>query len=98
MEYKIIWAGTEDTIELAIDGLIINIYYVKDLRKEGIISFQIPAGEKKVMVYLPADATILIRNFEINGDVFPVEKSEKVIRLIKLLSLWEPINMEGRFT
>ena len=38
-----------------------------------------PAGEKKVTVYLPADATILIRNFEINADMFPVEKGDKVL-------------------
>jgi len=79
LEYKIIWVGSEDSIELAVDGLITKIYYIKDLQKEGKITFEMPAGEKKVMVYLPADATILIRNCEINVDVFPVEKKEKVL-------------------
>ncbi len=79
LEYKLIWVGSEDSIELAVDGLITKIYYVKDLQKEGKINFEMPAGEKKVIVYLPADATILIRNFEINADVFPVEKKEKVL-------------------
>ncbi len=79
LEYKIIWVGSEDSIELVIDGLVTKIYYVKDLLKEGKISFEIPEGEKKVMIYLPADATILIRNFEINADVFSVEKREKVL-------------------
>lgn len=78
-EYKIIWVGSEDTFELAVDGLITKIYYVKDLQKEGILSFEMPAGDKKVLVYLPADATVLIRNFEIDADVFPVEKKEKVL-------------------
>lgn len=78
-EYKFIWIESEDSIELAIDGLITKIYYVKDLEKEGKLSFEMPAGEKKVVVYLPVDATILIRNFEINGDVLPVEKKEKVL-------------------
>jgi lysophospholipase L1-like esterase len=79
LEYKIIWVGSEDSIELAVDGLITKIYYVKDLQKEGKISFDLPAGDKKVIVYLPADATILIRNCEINADVFPVAKKEKVL-------------------
>ena len=79
LEYKIIWVGSEDSIELAVDGLITKIYYVKDLHKEGKITFEMPAGEKKVMVYLPADATILIRNCEINADVSSVEKKEKVL-------------------
>ncbi len=79
LEYKIIWVGSEDTIELAVDGLITKIYYIKDLQKEGEISFEMSDGEKKVMVYLPADATILIRNFEINANIFPVKKKEKVL-------------------
>lgn len=78
-EYKIIWVGSEDTIELAINGLISKIYYLKDLQREGKVSFDMPEGDKKVIVYLPADATILIRNFEINADVIPAEKKEKVL-------------------
>lgn len=79
LEYKIIWEGSQDSIELVVDGLISKIYYVKDLEKEGKLSFELPAGEKSAMIYLPADATILIRNFEINGDFLPVEKKEKVL-------------------
>lgn len=79
LEYKIIWAGSEDSLELAVDGLITKIHYVKDLRKEGKISFEMPAGDKSVTVYLPADATMLLRNFEIDADVFAVEKGEKVL-------------------
>jgi len=78
-EYKIIWLGSEDSIELAVDGLISKIYYLKNLQREGSISFDMPEGEKKVTVYLPADATILIRNFDINADLYPVEKNEKVL-------------------
>lgn len=81
LEYKIIWVGSEDSIELSVDGLITKIYYIRDLQKKGKISFEMPAGNKKVIVYLSADATILIRNFEINGDVFPVKKNEKVLWL-----------------
>ena len=80
-EYKIIWIGSEDSIELIIDGFITKIHYVKDLQKKGKVKFEMPTGEKKVTVYLPADATILIGNFEINAEVFPVEKNEKVLWL-----------------
>lgn len=79
LDYKIIWEGSEDSIELAVDGLITKIYYIKDLKEEGKISFEMPAGEKKVIVYLPADATTLIRNFEINAEVFPLKKGQKVL-------------------
>ena len=81
MDYKIIWKGSEDTVEVAIDGLISKIWYVKDLSKEGTFTYSMGEGEKNVTIYLPADATMLIRNFEIDGEVVPVEKKEKVLWL-----------------
>lgn len=78
-EYAILWVGSEDSVELVVDGLITEIVYVKDLPKEGVISFELPVGEKKVMIYLPADATTLIRNLEIDADCFPVAKNGKVL-------------------
>lgn len=80
-EYKLLWIGSEDSVELSVDGLITEICYVKDLKKEGKLSFTLPEGEKQVVIYLPADATILLRNFEVNAEVAPVEKKEKVLWL-----------------
>lgn len=78
-DYKIIWAGSEDSVELAVDGLVSQIYYVKDIAKEGRLTFELPEGKKGVIIYLPADATVWIRNFEINGEVTPAKKGEKVL-------------------
>ena len=79
LEYKITWVSSEDSFELAIDDLITDIRYIKDLKKEGSLSFEMPTGEKKVTLYLPVDATVSIRNFEINAVFSPVEKGEKVL-------------------
>lgn len=79
--YKFVWIGSEDTIELVIDRQISQIVYVKDLKEEGTVSFELPAGEKDVLVYLPADATILVRDFEVNADFSPAVKKEKVLWL-----------------
>ena len=81
MEYKFLWIGSEDSIELAVNGQITQILYVKNLQKEGCISFKLPEGKKQVTVYLPADATTVLRNFEINAIVQTVEKKEKVLWL-----------------
>jgi len=78
-EYKIVWIGSEDTVELWVDEMAAKIDYVKNLGKEGTLTFTLPEGEKKVVIYLPADATMWVRNFEINGAVTPVEKKEKVL-------------------
>ena len=78
-EYSLIWKGSDDSVELAVDGLISKIYYVKDLEEKGVLSFDFPSGDKKVTIYLPADATMLIRSFEIDGEWVPVKKKEKVL-------------------
>ena len=78
-EYKFLWVGSEDSVELWIDGQAAEIRYVKDMEKEGALSFDLPEGSKNVMIYLPADATMVIRNFEINGTYKQAEKKEKVL-------------------
>lgn len=78
-EYKFLWVGSEDSVELWIDGQAAEIRYVKDMEKEGTLSFDLPEGSKNVMIYLPADATMVIRNFEINGTYKQAEKKEKVL-------------------
>ena len=80
-DYKFIWTGSEDSFELMIDGLINNIIYVKDIEKEGSIEWELPEGKKNVVVYLPSDATVLIRNFDINADVQRPSKNERVLWL-----------------
>lgn len=78
-DYKFLWIGSEDSIELAINNQLADIMYVKELEKEGTVSFPLPEGNKKVTIYLPADATIVIRNFESNASCEPVKKKEKVL-------------------
>ena len=80
-DYKIIWRCSEDSIELAIDGLATEIAYLKDIDMEGSISWDMPEGEKNVTIYLPSDATILIRNFEIDSTYESIQKNEKVLWL-----------------
>lgn len=80
-EYKIIWKCSEDSIELAIDGLATEIAYLKDIDMEGSISWDMPEGEKNVTIYLPSDATILVRNFEIDSTYESIQKNEKVLWL-----------------
>ncbi len=80
-EYRIIWEGSQDSFEMAVDGLIADICYVKDLPKEGTLAFSLPEGEKDVVIYLPADATVLLRNCEIDGAYAPARKNEKVLWL-----------------
>lgn len=80
-DYKIIWKGSEDSFELMVDGLITDIIYVKDIKEEGRITWKLPSGEKSVVVYLPADATVLVRGFTIDAEFKRAGKNEKVLWL-----------------
>ncbi|MBQ4227989.1 MAG: SGNH/GDSL hydrolase family protein [Clostridia bacterium] len=80
-DYKIIWTGSQDSFELAVDGQLARIWYVKDLDSEGRLRFELPAGKKRVTVYLPCDATVLLRRFEADGEVARPCKGEKVLWL-----------------
>ena len=48
---------------------------------EGKIEWDLPQGKKSVVVYLAADATVLLRNFEVNASVERPGKKEKVLWL-----------------
>ncbi len=77
--YKLIWKGSEDSVELYVNGLAEKVYYVKDMEEEGSISFDLSEGEKQVIIYLPADATLLVKDFDINAGFTPAVKGEKVL-------------------
>ena len=78
-DYQLLWVGSEDSFELCVDGLITDIRYVKGLDRKGTLTFDMPEGEKNVIVYLPADSLAVIRGFEINAAFTPAVKGEKVL-------------------
>ncbi|MCQ2575863.1 MAG: SGNH/GDSL hydrolase family protein [Treponema sp.] len=88
-DYKILWKGSDDTFEVAVNGIISSIAYVKDLELEGTLEFNITehlegvemnTERLEVVVYLPADATVVIKNFMIDGMYAPpAKKREKVL-------------------
>lgn len=80
-DYKFFWTGSQDSFELCINGLADSIVYVKDIDTEGYIEWDMPEGEKSVVIYLPADATVLIKNFEINSEAKKTTKNERVLWL-----------------
>ena len=80
-DYKFLWIGSQDTIEVAVNGLIADITYVKDMAEEGTICWKLQEGEKNVIIYLPADATVVIKNFTADAPCKRAEKTEKVLWL-----------------
>lgn len=81
VEYKFLWRASEDSIELFVDHQAAQIIYTENLPDRGELTFALEPGRKKVVIYLPTDATVVLRNFRINGEYAPVEKAEKVLWL-----------------
>ena len=52
-----------------------------NLPKEGRIEWELPEGKKSVVIYLPADATVVVRNFEVDAPAERPAKNEKVLWL-----------------
>ena len=80
-EYKFIWKCSEDSVELYADGLARKISYVKDMGEAGKVVFELPEGKHDIVIYLPADATLLIKNFTIDSTYEIPVKSTKVLWL-----------------
>jgi len=87
-DYKMLWIGSKDTVEAYVNGRLVQIHYIKNLKKSGRIEFDLSSkaidskpSEKNVIIYLPADATMGIKNFEIDGKYTPAVKGEKVLWL-----------------
>lgn len=80
-DYRITWFGSYDTIELCENGRITKIVYLKDLDESGRLTFNLQPGKNNVILYLPADATIEIRDFAIDAEYTPAVKGEKVLWL-----------------
>lgn len=80
-DYRFVWMGSADSFELCVDGQLTKIVYVKDIPEKGKITFEMEEGKKDVIIYLPADATVQIKNFETDKEVVPAKKGAKVLWL-----------------
>lgn len=78
-DYKLYPTEGMDTVELTIDGVLVKTTDTKKISPEGKMVFDMPQGEKNVVLYLTADCKITIKNFEINADYKPAVKGDKVL-------------------
>ena len=80
-DYKFLWKCSEDSVELYVDGLASQIFYVKDMKEEGRLEFTLPEGVHDVVIYLVADATLVIKEFSIDSSYEIPVKDTKVLWL-----------------
>lgn len=80
-DYKIIWQGSLDTFELWADQEEVKICRIEELPTEGTLRFRLPkpGTPKRITVYLPIDATVLIRNLSSDAELIPLKGRPKVL-------------------
>ena len=91
-DYKIIWQGSLDGFEIFADGEFVADKRIQDLPAEGSIQFSLnqeaererkntlqDLPKRRIIIYLPVDATVLIRNFSLNASYEIPKKKEKVL-------------------
>ena len=67
VDYKIFKVGSYDTVDLYANGVAVAIIHMKDRPDKGRLEFTLPDGKKKVVIYLPIDLNIGIKNLVIDG-------------------------------
>ena len=80
-DYKIIWQGSLDTFELFVNKEPVEAYYIENLESEGRLTFHIPEGEgaNRITIYLPLDATVVIRGLTADAPLEPIGNRKKVL-------------------
>jgi len=89
-DYKIIWQGSLDSFELFADGEFKEEKRIQNLPVQGTLRFSVQSREaesasneehkqRKITIYLPVDATVVIRNFSLNAPYEIPSKKEKVL-------------------
>ncbi|MBO4939810.1 MAG: SGNH/GDSL hydrolase family protein [Clostridia bacterium] len=73
-DYKVYLASSFDTVDLFIEGVAHEMKAVKDMGEKGTLSFTLPEGKKKVVIYLPLDTNLGVKNFRVNGSWRSVPK------------------------
>ncbi len=79
-DYKMLFVGSLDTIDVYANGVPVSVVELKDLPEKGNLSFVLPEGNKKVVVYFPLDVDLGVKNFCIEGKWrSPKEKKPKCL-------------------
>lgn len=78
-DYKLRWFGGLDAVELVVNGKLLSRIDAEALKSGDKINFTLPKGEKNVVIYLPTDAQLVLKNFSINAPFTPAKKGKRVL-------------------
>ena len=80
LEYKLLLVSASlETFELMVDGVLLEMWDAEYIKSHDRIAFSLPVGRKDVVLYMPCDVMLAIRNLTLNGDCIPAPRGEKVL-------------------
>ena len=65
--YKRVVGTLKDSVDVYVNGRFIQAFLMEDLPLEGTLSISLPTGEKEVVIYLPTDVEMHIKDVRIDG-------------------------------
>ncbi len=74
--YSFLVQGTTDSIDVYADGALVDLKATKDLPIEGQLSFELPKGSKRVVVYFPECIGFSLKDFTIEGGWRPCRENK----------------------
>ena len=78
--YKRVGGSMKDSVDVYVNGKLLNAYLMEKLEREGALKIPLPAGEKTVAIYLPTDVEMHVKNFFVEGDwKIAAKKGDKVL-------------------
>lgn len=66
-DYKIFSVGSFDSFDIYVDGVPYKFVTLENHIKQATVEVELPEGMKRVVMYLPCDSEVGIKDFTING-------------------------------
>lgn len=72
--YKVFKTGSYDSFDVYVDGFAYQFIELVSYIKQATVEVNLPEGHKRVVLYLPCDAEVGVKDFFINGEYQKVSK------------------------
>ena len=72
-DYKRVAGTLKDSVDVYVNDKLSAACLMEELETEGTLSVPLPEGEKSVVIYLPTDVEMLVKNFCVDGQWRPAE-------------------------
>ena len=78
-DYKCFTIGSKDSFDVYVGEMLYKLISLDEVPEKGSIKVTLPKGNKRVVLYLPADLEVGIKNFQIDGKWKKIPKRKETL-------------------